>query len=80
MTWAGERCEQLRSFQSPGLFFLLTLPFIERAYRTGPGTQVTGKLTRTYRVRCMIHTYRFASSLLGFEDLQRQFRVRHSLA
>src|SRR5467141_1048230 len=33
MTWAGERSEQLRSFQSPGLFFLLTLPFIERAYR-----------------------------------------------
>jgi hypothetical protein len=34
MTWAGERSEQLRSFQSPGLFFLLTLPLIERAYRT----------------------------------------------
>jgi len=33
MTWAGERGEQHRSFQSPGLFFLLTLPFIERAYR-----------------------------------------------
>src|SRR6266404_2711866 len=28
-TWAGERGEQHRSFQSPGLFFLLTLPFIE---------------------------------------------------
>src|SRR5258706_14652854 len=34
MTWAGERGEQHRPFQSPGLFFLLTLPFIERAYRT----------------------------------------------
>jgi hypothetical protein len=33
MTWAGERREQPRSFQSPGVFFLLTLPFIERAYR-----------------------------------------------
>ena len=33
MTWAGERGEHFCSFQSPGLFFLLTLPFIERAYR-----------------------------------------------
>ena len=31
MTWAGERSEQPRSFQSPQVFFLLTLPFIERA-------------------------------------------------
>jgi hypothetical protein len=31
MTWAGERSEQSRSFQSPEMFFLLTLPFIERA-------------------------------------------------
>src|SRR5258708_14718030 len=31
MTWAGERSEQPRSFQSPEMFFLLTLPFIERA-------------------------------------------------
>src|SRR5258708_34139303 len=36
MTWAGERGEQHRSFQSPGLFFLLTLPFIERGYRRSP--------------------------------------------
>ena len=34
MTWAGERSEQPCSFQSPEIFFLLTLPFIERAYRT----------------------------------------------
>ncbi len=33
MTWAGERGERFGSFQSPGLFFLLTLPFIERANR-----------------------------------------------
>jgi len=30
MTWAGERSEHFCSVQSPGLFFLLTLPFIER--------------------------------------------------
>jgi hypothetical protein len=30
MTWAGERSEQPRSLQSPEMFFLLTLPFIER--------------------------------------------------
>ena len=33
MTWAGERSKYFCSFQSPELFFLLTLPFIERAYR-----------------------------------------------
>src|SRR5258708_2724669 len=33
MTWAGERSEHFCSFQSPQIFFLLTLPFIERAYR-----------------------------------------------
>src|SRR6202158_4625742 len=33
MTWAGERSEHFCSFQSPGLSFLLTLPFIERTYR-----------------------------------------------
>jgi hypothetical protein len=33
MTWAGERSEHFCSFQSPEMFFLLTLPFIERAYR-----------------------------------------------
>jgi hypothetical protein len=32
-TWAGERSKQPRSFQSPAMFFLLTLPFIERIYR-----------------------------------------------
>ena len=32
-TWAGEHGEHLRSFQSPEELFLLTLPFIERAYR-----------------------------------------------
>src|SRR5438445_11874320 len=40
MTWAGERGERFCSFQSPGLFFPLTLPFIERACRetkTRPG-------------------------------------------
>src|SRR5271154_65846 len=30
ITWAGERSEQPRSFQSPEIFFLLTLPFIEQ--------------------------------------------------
>src|ERR1700720_4559843 len=34
MTWAGERSKYFCSFQSSGLFFLLTLPFIERANRT----------------------------------------------
>ena len=33
MTWAGERSEHFCSFQSPEMFFLLTLPFIERANR-----------------------------------------------
>jgi hypothetical protein len=33
-TWAGERSEQPRSFQSPEMFFLLTLPFVERIYRS----------------------------------------------
>jgi hypothetical protein len=33
MTWARERSEQHRSLQSPEMFFLLTLPFIERAYQ-----------------------------------------------
>jgi len=33
MTWAGEHGERFCSFQSPGLFFFLTLPFIERANR-----------------------------------------------
>jgi hypothetical protein len=36
VTWAGEQSEHFLSFQSPEMFFLLTLPFIERAYRTGP--------------------------------------------
>ena len=48
MTWAGERSEQLRSFQSPEMFFLLTLPFIERACidwsRHPPG----GRLDQSY--------------------------------
>ena len=34
VTWAEERSELLCSFQSPGMFFLLTLPFIERGSRT----------------------------------------------
>src|SRR3974390_969918 len=33
MTWAGERSKHFCSFQSPKLFFLLTLPFIERRNR-----------------------------------------------
>ena len=37
MTWAGKRSEQPRSFQSPEMFFLLTLPFIERGYRKSGG-------------------------------------------
>ena len=36
MTWAGQRSEHFCSFQSPGMFFLLTLPFIERANRRSP--------------------------------------------
>jgi hypothetical protein len=32
MTWAGERSQQARPLQSPVMFFLLTLPFIERAW------------------------------------------------
>src|SRR5712691_12529666 len=47
MTWAGERSEQLRSFQSPGLFFLLTLPFIERANRPCGFKFPIMRLTRT---------------------------------
>jgi hypothetical protein len=48
MTWAGERSEHFCSFQSPGLSFLLTLPFIERAYRTssqGLVLNMSGNLT-----------------------------------
>jgi hypothetical protein len=33
MTWAGERSKHFCSFQSPEMFFLLTLPFIERRNR-----------------------------------------------
>ena len=33
MTWAGERSKHFCSFQSPEMFFLLTLPFIERRSR-----------------------------------------------
>ncbi len=32
-TWAGERSKHFCSFQSPQMFFLLTLPFIERPNR-----------------------------------------------
>ncbi len=32
VTWAEERSELLCSFQSPGMFFLLTLPFIEQRF------------------------------------------------
>ena len=35
MTWAGERSKHFCSFQSPEMFFLLTLPFIERRYGKG---------------------------------------------
>jgi hypothetical protein len=35
MTWAGERSEHFFSFQPPGLFFLLTLPFIALATPAG---------------------------------------------
>ena len=35
---------------------------------------------KEYRVCCVILSYRFAPSLLYFEDLQSQFRVRLSLA
>src|SRR6267378_502272 len=46
MTWAGERSEQPRSFQLPGMFFLLTLPFIERANRTSEVLlHISGKAT-----------------------------------
>src|ERR1700687_4202555 len=52
MTWAGERSEHFCSFQSPGLSFLLTLPFIERAYRTssqGLVLNMSGNLTQYKR-------------------------------
>jgi hypothetical protein len=45
MTWAGERSEQSRSFQSPEMFFLLTLPFIERACIDWSGQLPGGRLT-----------------------------------
>ena len=46
MTWAGERSEHFCSFQSPGMFFLLTLPFIERANRTSEVLlYISGKTT-----------------------------------
>src|SRR6266852_6397183 len=41
MTWAGERSEQPRSFQPPEMFFLLTLPFIERRNRKLTQRQTT---------------------------------------
>jgi hypothetical protein len=43
MTWAGERSKHFCSFQLPGLFFLLTLPFIERGNRTSSFFQLSGK-------------------------------------
>src|SRR5712692_4667075 len=49
MTWAGERSEHFCSFQSPGLSFLLTLPFIERAYRTS--TVLAGKMPGNPTIR-----------------------------
>src|SRR5258708_40166787 len=45
MTWAGERREQPRSFQSPEMFFLLTLPFIERANRRSDLWPLLGRVT-----------------------------------
>ena len=39
MTWAGERSKHFCSFQSPEMFFLLTLPFIERRYGDSPSNQ-----------------------------------------
>jgi hypothetical protein len=45
MTWAGERSEQPRSFQSPEMFFLLTLPFIERACIDWSGQLLGGRLS-----------------------------------
>ncbi len=45
MTWAGERGERFCSFQSPGLFFPLTLPFIERASRKLTHYREAGRLT-----------------------------------
>jgi len=48
MTWAGERSEQLRSFQSREMFFLLTLPFIERAYRRSLTTSALSNLLWTH--------------------------------
>ena len=46
MTWAGDRSEQPRSLQSPVMFFLLTLPFIERAcvYEYRLNSRVGGNL------------------------------------
>ena len=46
MTWAGERSEQPRSFQSPEMFFLLTLPFIERAYRSNGSSAPQGRVEK----------------------------------
>ncbi len=39
-TWAGERSEHFCSFQSSEMFFLLTLPFIERIYWTSADPQI----------------------------------------
>ena len=43
VTWAEERSELLCSFQSPGMFFLLTLPFIERVFGIDGGLHVVGR-------------------------------------
>ena len=71
MTWAGERSEQPRSFQSPEIFFLLTLPFVERAYRTCgvPGTEAV-------RVMRLIGTLKSVlAHVVGLSEHEHQFQL-----
>src|SRR5260370_31401162 len=71
MTWAGERSEHTRSFQSPEIFFLLTLPFVERAYRTCgvPGTEAV-------RVMRLIGTLKSVlAHVVGLSEHEHQFQL-----
>ena len=61
MTWAGQRSEHFCSFQSPGMFFLLTLPFIERANR--PSGYWDGLLRQSSR----------SLDFVNFQDVTKKF-------
>ncbi len=65
MTWAGERGKHFCSFQSPEMFFLLTLPFIERRYGKG-----ASRYEQTWSTRYLHPEYR--SNPLTLNNLTRR--------